>query len=174
MQIDKLVQLINLELKKDSSISVNKICNKLQLRQSTVKTKLRNNGYSYNAEQRQYTKDIPMDNGSTPDIETTKIKSKAEDIQMYNKDIDINSLKELIDMIEPLKAIIEEYNKSKTIIEVSPIELKAKAVTEVKQKLFKVDVEVVKKWDKFIEEHKEYKVQQLISLALEEFINKYS
>ena len=99
MQLDKLVQLINLELKKDSSISVNKICNKLQLRQSTVKTKLRNNGYSYNAEQRQYTKDIPMDNGSTPDIETTKIKSKAEDIQMYNKDIDINSLKELIDMI---------------------------------------------------------------------------
>ena len=115
-----------------------------------------------------------MDNGSTPDVETTKIKSKAEDIQVYNKDIDINSLKELIDMIEPLKAIIEEYNKSKTIIEVSPIELKAKAVTEVKQKLFKVDVEVVKKWDKFIEEHKEYKVQQLISLALEEFINKYS
>ena len=56
MQIDKLVQLINLELKKDSSISVNKICNKLQLRQSTVKTQLRNNNYTYNAEQRQYTK----------------------------------------------------------------------------------------------------------------------
>lgn len=145
MQIEKLVTLINLELKKDSNISVNKICNKLQLKQSTVKTQLRNNGYSYNAQQRQYTKDI-----------------------------DIDKLNELINLIEPIKEIIEQHNKSKTIIEVHPIELKAKAVTEVKQKLFKVDVEVLKKWDKFVVDHKEFKVQQLISLALEEFINKYS
>ena len=77
-------------------------------------------------------------------------------------------------MIEPLKAIVEKYNKDITIVEVNTIELKAKAVTEVKQKLFKIDIEVLKKWDKFIADHKEFKVQQLISLALEEFINKYS
>lgn len=174
MQIDKLVQLINLELKKDSSISVNKICNKLQLRQSTVKTQLRNNNYTYNAEQRQYTKNTQKNNNNIKEIAVTKIEPKTDDIQRYNKDIDINSLKELIDLIEPIKAIIEEYNKSKTIVEVNPIQIRTKAIKEVKQKLFKIDVNVLEQWDKFIAGHKEYKVQQLISLALEEFINKYS
>jgi len=174
MQIDKLVQLINLELKKDSSISVNKICNKLQLRQSTVKTQLRNNNYTYNAEQRQYTKNTQKNNENIKEVAVTKIEPKTDDIQRYNKDIDINSLKELIDLIEPIKAIIEEYNKSKTIVEVNPIQIRPKAIKEVKQKLFKVDVNVLEKWDKFIADHKEFKVQQLISLALEEFINKYS
>lgn len=174
MQIDKLVQLINLELKKDSSISVNKICNKLQLRQSTVKTQLRNNNYTYNAEQRQYTKNTQKNNENIKEVAVTKIEPKTDDIQRYNKDIDINSLKELISLIEPIKEVIEQYNKSKAIVEVNPIELRPKAITEVKQKLFKIDIEVLKKWDKFIAEHKEYKVQQLISLALEEFINKYS
>ena len=51
--------------------------------------------------------------------------------------------------------------------------IKVKAITEVKQKLFKIDIEVLEKWDKFVIEHKEFKVQQLISLALEEFIDKY-
>ena len=174
MQIDKLVQLINLELKKDNSISVNKICNKIGIKQSTVKTQLRNNGYSYNAELRQYTKDIPKDNDNINEVAVTEIEAVMKDIQRYNKDIDISKLNELIDMIEPLKAIIESYNQSKNIIEVNPIEIKVKAVTEVKQKLFKIDVNVLEQWDKFIAEHKEYKVQQLISLALEEFINKYS
>lgn len=174
MQIDKLVQLINLELKKDSSISVNKICNKLQLKQSTVKTQLRNNNYSYNAELRQYTKDISKDNDNITEVVVTKIEPKTQGIQRDNKDIDINKLNELIGMIEPLKEVIEGYNRNKNIIEVKQIELKAKAVTEVKQKLFKVDVNVLEQWDKFIADHKEFKVQQLISLALEEFINKYS
>lgn len=174
MQIDKLVQLINLELKKDNSISVNKICNKIGIKQSTVKTQLRNNGYSYNAELRQYTKDIPKDNDNINEVAVTEIEPKTDDIQRYNKDIDINSLKELIDLIEPIKAIIEEYNKSKTIVEVNPIQIRPKAIKEVKQKLFKIDVNVLEQWDKFIADHKEFKVQQLISLALEEFINKYS
>ena len=174
MQIDKLVQLINLELKKDNSISVNKICNKIGIKQSTVKTQLRNNGYSYNAELRQYTKDIPKDNDNINEVAVTEIEPKTDDIQRYNKDIDINSLKELIDLIEPIKAIIEEYNKSKTIVEVNPIQIRPKSIKEVKQKLFKIDVNVLEQWDKFIADHKEFKVQQLISLALEEFINKYS
>ena len=174
MQIDKLVQLINLELKKDSSISVNKICNKIGIKKSTVKTQLRNNNYSYNTEQRQYIKDIQKNNDNIKEISITKIEPKTEDIQRYNKDIDINKLNELISLIEPIKEVIEGYNRNKNIIEVNEIELKAKAVTEVKQKLFKVDINVLEQWDKFVADHKEFKVQQLISLALEEFINKYS
>ena len=174
MEIEKLVTLINLELKKDNNISVNKICNKLGMKQSTVKSQLRNYGYSYNAELRQYTKDIQQYNNCKNEVAVTKIEPIKEVIQTYNKDIDINSLMELISLIEPIKEVIGEYNKSKTIVEVNQIELRPKAITEVKQKLFKIDIEVLEQWDKFISKHKEYKVQQLISLALEEFIQKYN
>ncbi|NFU07774.1 hypothetical protein FDF66_18010, partial [Clostridium botulinum] len=61
----------------------------------------------------------------------------------------------------------------KNFVEVKPIELRVKNITEVKQKLFKVDVDVLKKWEEFVSENKQYKVQNLISLALEEFIEKY-
>jgi hypothetical protein len=44
---------------------------------------------------------------------------------------------------------------------------------EVKQKLFKIDVNVLEQWNLFVENHKSFKVQSLISLALQEFIDKY-
>lgn len=108
-------------------------------------------------------------------IKNNSIKlNKTKDIQKYNNDINIDELKELIQLIEPIKEIIKEYNINKSIVEVETIELRPKAITEVKQKLFKVDINVLEKWEQFVLEHKEYKVQQLISLALEEFINKYN
>ena len=103
-----------------------------------------------------------------------EITTPKDNILKYNKDINDDKLIELIDMVDTLKEIIEHYNKNKNVIDIEINELKPKAVTEVKQKLFKVDAEVLKKWEKFVSEHKEFKVQQLISLALEEFIQKYN
>ena len=80
---------------------------------------------------------------------------------------------ELIELLEPIKSLIEDYERNKNIIEVNSIELKPKAITKVKQKLFKIDVDILEQWEEFVLNHKEFKVQQLISLALEEFIEKY-
>lgn len=94
--------------------------------------------------------------------------------QKHNQSIKMDKLEELISLIEPIKEVIAEYNKSKSFVEVEPVvELKPKNITEVKQKLFKVDVEVLEKWEQFVVEHKQFKVQNLISLCLEEFIDKY-
>lgn len=95
-------------------------------------------------------------------------------IQKHNRSISDEKLMELIDLIEPIKEMLEEYNRNKNIVDVNAIELRPKAVTEVKQKLFKIDINVLEQWEEFVLNHKEFKVQQLISLALEEFINKYS
>lgn len=66
----------------------------------------------------------------------------------------------------------KETMQDKNIIKMKPIELRIKNITEVKQKLFKVDVDVLKKWEQFVKNNKQYKVQNLISLALEEFIER--
>ena len=81
---------------------------------------------------------------------------------------------ELVDLIEPIKEMLEDYNRNKNIVDVNTVELRTKKVTEVKQKLFKIDSNVLEQWEEFVLNHKEFKVQQLISLALEEFINKYN
>lgn len=99
MEITKIVEYINIELKKYNTASVNKIISKMGEKQSTIKGRLR-------------------------------------------------------------KEVIQEYNKSKPIIEVKPVELKPNAVIEVKQKLFKVDIGVLDKWYEFVKNHKEFKVQK--------------
>lgn len=95
-------------------------------------------------------------------------------IQKYNNGMTNEKVMELVDLIEPIKEMLGEYKRNKNIVDVNAIELRPKAVTEVKQKLFKIDINVLEKWEEFVLKHKEFKVQQLISMALEEFINKYN
>lgn len=124
---------------------------------------------------------VEADKPSTNNKSITKVEKAVKSvtepqtkvIQEYNNNVNNEQLKELIDLIEPIKEMLAAHERNKNIIDVKPIELKPKAVIEVKQKLFKIDTEVLKQWDLFIADHKEYKVQQLISLALEEFIDKY-
>lgn len=91
-----------------------------------------------------------------------------------NSEKDVKALKELIELLEPIKELLKQSNERDTIVTIEKPELKPKAVINIKQKNFKVDVDVLERWENFVEAHKEYKVQQLVSLALEEFINKYS
>ena len=49
-----------------------------------------------------------------------------------------------------------------------------KGLLIVIQNNYKSMTEVLKKWDRFTKKHKQYSVQDLISMAMLEFINKYS
>lgn len=104
---------------------------------------------------------------------TNPIQENTSVTQMYTKDLDINKLVEVVNLLEPLKEMIEEHNRNKNIIEVQEVVLKPKAIGSTSTKSFRIDDEVLKKWNEFVADHKEFNVQQLISLALEEFINKY-
>jgi hypothetical protein len=159
---------------------INAVSKQLQMKKEDIKKFLKNNGLIYiegegvkpmiNNTEIALTKVKQMDK---PKDNTSNNKPSERVIQSLNKDIDINKLSELIEMIEPLKQVIQKYNKDINIIEVERAELKVPAVVEVKQKLFKIDTTVLENWNKFIENHKEFKVQSLISLALQEFIDKY-
>lgn len=167
--IDKLVQYVNIELKKNSKSSVNKICDKMGVKQSTFKTWVHKAGYSFNIETREYTKVKQLYSQ-----EENKIVDKQTNvIQKDNNSLDIQKLEELIQLLEPLKEVVKEYNRNKNIVEIKPKELNPPAITEVKQKLFKIDVNVLEEWEHFVRKNKQYKVQNLISLAIKEFLDKY-
>lgn len=112
-------------------------------------------------------------------IDNKFIKDESVIIQKnYNSITDIIPGKQLDNLLylagirNDIEEVIREYNKNKNIIEKE--ELKIRAITDVKQKMFKVDRETLYKWDTFIENNKQFKVQQLITQALEEFIQKYN
>ena len=152
---------------------INFVSKKLKIKKNDIYNLLKNNGLEYVNLQ---VKPIDFNNTKViqQDINKEISATKDDDIQKSYYDIDMNELKELLSLKDDLKQLIQQYHISKNVIDVEPIELKVKAITEVKQRLFKIDVEVLEKWDKFIASNKQFKVQQLSSLALLEFIEKYS
>ena len=111
---------------------------------------------------------------------TTVIQKQEEAISKDFKETDIQALKELISLVEPLKNVIQVYNKSITTekyIDVEPIEVnidRSKLSGNIKATGFRIDESILKQWKEFIKDYNgEYKVQDLVGQALLEFIEKY-
>lgn len=154
--MDKLGQITTL-LKVNG---INTVAKQLKIKKADIYKFLEENGLAYRDGEVKLSSDIKNDIASNNKLSESK-------------DIDIESLKELVALKDDLKELIQQYNKSKNIIDVKHIELNPPNITEVKQKLFKVDIDVLNEWIEFVATHKQYKVQSLISLALKEFIQKY-
>lgn len=179
MSIEQLVEYVNQELAKGRTM-VDIETNDFKVNDRVIVKRLTRRGYKRvgNEFKQGITKVIQKDNEpkNKPLQETRTAIAPSENkyIQKHNRSINNEKLMELVDLIEPIKEMLEEYNRNKNIVDVNTVELRPKAVTEVKQKLFKIDINVLEQWEEFVLNHKEFKVQQLISLALEEFINKYN
>ena len=111
---------------------------------------------------------------------TSVIQREEEAITKDFKETDIQALKELISLVEPLKDVIQMYNKSITsekYIDIEPMELKidkSKLSGNIKATGFRIDESILKQWKEFIKDYNgEYKVQDLVGQALLEFIEKY-
>ena len=86
-------------------------------------------------------------------------------------DLDINKLKELINLLDPLKELLKNYKDNSKSFLISNLEVPV--IKDVKQRTIKVDINVLKNWDTFLEENSNYKAQDLISQALKEFMENH-
>ena len=111
ISIEELVKFINMELKNNKDLSVNKIADKHGLKKSTLKNKLRK-GYAYDDKKRQYIKlkQSSIENKNQPKKEDKKEETKI--IQKDNKsinnfldDINIDDLKELLKLKDKLEKL---------------------------------------------------------------------
>ena len=169
MSINELVSYINVELQKGRTLKDIELKD-FGVNEGVIRKRLMRKSYKRIDNTFVLADEVIQKHNNSISIDN---KLSKEVIQKHNKDIDIDKLKELIELIEPIKALIQKHNNDINIVDVKPIELRPKAIREVKQKLFKIDVDVLEQWEKFVSNHKEFKVQQLISLALEEFIHRY-
>ncbi|NEZ80410.1 DUF4250 domain-containing protein [Clostridium botulinum] len=188
LPLKQQVEFINKELK-NSNISLKKVCQKFGLNKKKINDKFYNAGYEYNPKDRAYTKVvlIQKSNKSISNIEHKGIElSKPvegnlnilEPNRLKNIENALKEVKELIEIKEDLKEVIQKYNKDKNVIDVvGKQELRfdfSKFKGEVKGRYVKVYENINKDWIKFCKKNKQFNIQDLYSLALLEFMDKYN
>lgn len=187
--------------------SLRDISSSLGMSKTTFRDRFKKIGYIYNTNTKQYYKDntikvqqqitikelqrtikqatqsvdefIQNDNNSISKSEITKQENNNPiGIQEYTElKTTLAEVKELLEMKDQLKEVIQYYNKSKNIINVSELqELKIdkdKFDGELKGRLIKVYSNVNNDWIKFCKSNNQFKMQDLYSIALLECIEKY-
>lgn len=103
-----------------------------------------------------------------------KSDTKATKTNNIFSDEEVQKLKQLINNYDDIMYMCSKCNTTNTqhIHDIEDIQIIQTYNT--KQKMFRVDVEVLERWSAFCEEYKHIKVQSLISSALLEYIEKYS
>ncbi|MBO0558979.1 DUF4250 domain-containing protein [Clostridium botulinum] len=187
LPLNKQVEFINKELK-NSDISLKKVCQKFGLNKKKINDKFSKIGYEYNAEDRAYTKVvlIQKSNKSISNIEYKEIEANKavegnlnilDTNRLKNIENALKEVKELIEIKEEIKEVIQKYNKDKNVIDVvGKQELKidfSKFEGEVKGRYVKVYGNINEDWIKFCKKNKQFNIQDLYSLALLEFMEKY-
>ncbi|NOW25508.1 hypothetical protein [Clostridium butyricum] len=175
--IDKMVEYINIELKNNSRATVNKLCDKIGVKQSTFKTWVHRAGYKFDFDNRAYTKDIPQsDNDITHVIENKTIEKNNindnDNILVINEDMK-NNLISLAQNYDKIMNLINQYDKlydkryDGIIIEL-PIESKTDYRTTIR-----INNVIWEQFDEFANQHSEFTKKDLLSMALKEYIEKY-
>lgn len=124
MDIKQFVIFINKELKKDKTISINKLADKLGIKKSTLKSKMSRHGYEYKHELRQY----ELINHNTCSItsereqDTQVQEQKKEVIKVDNtssitllQNIDMNKLNLLLNNIDTLLELVKKKDNTSSI-----------------------------------------------------------
>ena len=198
LSVEQLVEYINKELQKDEKLGINKLCDREGLKNSTVKSRLNRNGYKYNSEERKYYKNTNGNIKSNTNTDTNSI-AKINTKKKIKNDNSIEKIKEkkdtkdntnritndiLLDLMQNIKRLedrldkIEKNTKDNTkVITKRNIKNKIgymniKNTKDTTTKSIRLYTEVKAELDKYIEEHKEVKVIDIVSFAILEYINK--
>ncbi|KRU29351.1 hypothetical protein VT91_09650 [Clostridium sporogenes] len=191
LPVDEQIKFINKELKKNSNMSLKKVCKNFGLNKIKINDKFSKAGYEYNADHRAYTKVLLMQkhNKSISNIKNKEIEVNDPVKENFNT-LDFNRLrnientlkevKELIDLKDSLKEVIQYYNKSKSVIDIpipEPVELKIDMDSfkgGLSNRVIKVYNNINQDWIKFCKKNKQFKMQDLYTQALKEFMDKYN
>lgn len=163
------ISYINEELIKGKTVT--RIREDLHLGEKTLQRIIKESGYKYNQKLKRYVKQ------HTDVIQSKEYDKDNTNIIPHNFKED---LIEIINMKEDLREIIknfkEGYDKEHTsVIEVISDEgIKINLPdAEIVRSTVRINKEVLDRWNSFCDKHKEFSKTNLLSSAMDEYINKY-
>lgn len=175
MEINKQIDYLNNRLKNGDTVS--NIRNDIGISEKALQKIIKCNGYKYNQQIKQYTK------CDTKVILNNIERDLSNNTQSDTLVIPNNFKHDLLEILEAKNKIFKlieyyenEYYKSNTpVIEVISDEgIKIKNFEgSITQTSFKLHKEALDSWKSFCLDHKEFSKQDLLSMALIEYIEKY-
>lgn len=181
LSTDEQIKWLNSKL--SEGLTVSEIRDILGIGERALQKHVKSISYKYDQKQRQYiyqqdkSNTVAIQEHKSVEIVPQQDSSNVLALQMeasdYNKFIHI--LNNFEQLEKQVKELIKQRDKEESIIEITPPKLEIKPMQEGKiiSKTYKINSVVVDEFTKFCKEHSNYKVQDIISVALEEFINKY-
>jgi hypothetical protein len=163
ISIEKLVQYINLELSKDKNISVNKLCDRIGIKKSTLKSRMTRADYSYNIDLRQYAKDNTTNNTTEVLQEVAVAKDDVTSNTTELNNIDIDKLNLLLNNLDSLLNLVNKKHNTSSIT----IDSKETRVTSLRinQQLY----DMIK--DRAVKENTS--ISDIVNRSLIDYLNNY-
>lgn len=182
--IEQLVTVVNKEL--GHGLSVNKSCDKLGIKKTTLRDHMARNGYEYNKENHRYIK-IGQESVKV-NAEPVEIKDKVksdnviQNVTTSNKEVEpttdnVTKFPIPTGDIEILKEMIEQFKRHKAINNVPTGTIVVEMPQEENgdfRKTLRLNKTIYLEFEKFCNENKQFTIKELVSQALKEFMEKYN
>jgi transposase len=181
LDINNQVEYIN--NKTITGLTISEVAEKIGMNESSIRRIVKKYNYVFNRKSKVYelsgnTKLTLNDNKSIIPKVIQKHNKNITEVAITKDNNLIKEVRELLDMKEQLKELILYHNRSKSIIDViEPLELKIDKNLfkgDLKGRLIKVYDNVNNDWIEFCKNNNQFKMQDLYSMALLEYIEKYS
>lgn len=177
LDIDKKIEYLNKKLGEGKTVI--RIREDLGIGEKYLQKIIRENGYKYFQKEKRYYKENT--NVLQKNIVKEDFNSEYKDttivLQNYKEDL-LEIVQAKNDIFEVINAFKENlyYKDTTNVIEVvASNEIQIKDFNgEAKVTSFRVYGETLAKWKEFCSKHKKYSNQDLVSMALEEYMNKYN
>lgn len=173
LDITGQINYINGELIKGSTLT--KICKNINIGRTTIRDRFVKGGYVFNKEKNQYIKD-------SNDKSNSKIIHEKHIVSSNNSKavIEFNSIKndllQLIENKEDILKIVNEYKNKSKVIDIPELninDIPSNMQKDITTRSLKIYDPIYKLFNNLCNKYSSIKKQDLISLALLEFCNKY-
>ena len=178
LDIDKKIEYLNKKLSEGQTVI--RIREDLGIGEKSLQKIIRENGYKYFQKEKRYYKDntnvLQKNIIQGKEIFDSESKDPTIVLQNYKDDLleIIQAKKEIFEVINAFKENLYYKDTTNVIEVVASNEIQIKDFnSEAKVTSFRVYGETLTKWKEFCSKHKKYNNQDLVSMALEDYMKKY-
>lgn len=183
-QLEKTEQVEYINNKLKEGYSLTKISKELNVGRSTISERFKKINYIYNKDLNKYVyndsltdvekvvRDVRVKEDITfNDIDEKLNNGSNTDVSLINDKVVQSNLINLSNEYQILIEMIELYKKNSNILSTQiVIDLET---TENTLTTFRVNTDVLRQFNEFVDEHKEYKKVDLVSMALKEYMSNH-
>ncbi|NFN46909.1 hypothetical protein FDB53_17225 [Clostridium botulinum] len=168
LTIDNQIEFINTRLEQHNTLT--KVCDLEDLRRNTVRDRFQSHGYKL--VKGQFIKVTDSEIKLSPSITKVHKNNTINKAAIPYDENTIKMIKALKKELDQLKGQVQELKNNSPIQSNTNLTLMPfNGLSE--NKSYRVDSKVSKEFNSFCKKHKEYKKQDLLSQAIQEFIDRY-